>query len=341
MFAPVAPWVLGDIRTGIERIVRQANYDPTEQVIDDAMRENGYKIVRQSFRAGLPYGVLGKGTYGMVYRASKNNKEYGVKMIERASVSQPLIDKEIEILRTLNHPSIVSLGETFHFKSKDWMFLAMEFVEGGDLLSRLTQQPQLFQESMVRAIMFHMCCALSCAHEIGILHRDIKPENILLRKDGFPKVADFGISRHLNVDQSEFAYSMAGTPAYIAPEIKKRAAYRYPADTYSLGLVLRDMMAKVSAAEWIVHCFPPHERSKFVKQWPPGMPKPEFSGALGSMVQDMTQQVPSRRPSMFEQCRLLKRQAQADPAPHPLFSVRTFMAKGPPMSAAKQCCVLM
>jgi len=319
--------------------------DPFQQEVQQTMAANGYTIYPQVIRSGLPPGVLGKGSFGMVYRArkDKNQAEYGVKMIERAVTSWPMIKREISILVELKHPSIVNLYETFAHRPEDWMFIAMEFVEGGDLLARLTKQPQIFDESFTRAILFHTCCALGYAHDKEVLHRDIKPENILLMNTGFPKVADFGLARDL--DGTEFAHTQCGTPAYVAPEVKSKVPYRYPSDVFCLGLVLRDMMAQTSVGEWMFQMLSPQDKSKFTKQWPLGIlgkPKPQFSGNLVSIMQEMTNPMAARRPTMFRLSVDLKQNADNDPQSHPLFNVDTKMPKGPArMRQLQKCCPVL
>jgi len=336
----------GAFSQGFNAMIAQVTPDTFQQEVQKIMQDNGYAMYPNVIRPGLPPGVLGKGSYGMVYRArnNKNRKEYGVKMIERAGTSWPMIKREVGLLQTLEHPSIVNLHETFAHPPKDWMFIAMEFVEGGDLLVRLTQQPQIFDESLSRGILFHTCCALGYAHNNEVLHRDIKPENILLMSTGFPKVADFGIARGL--DGTEFAHTQCGTMAYAAPEVKSKVPYNYPSDVYCLGLVLRDMMAQASVAEWMMQYFSSQEQQKYMKRWPHGVigaPKPQFSAILVGIMKEMTNRRPADRPTMFRLSVDLKQTADNDPQPHPLFNVETKMPKGPARLRGlhKKCCPVL
>merc|ERR1712079_220905 len=98
-------------------------------------------------------------------------------------------------------------------------------------------------------VMFHTACALAYAHELGVMHRDIKPDNIILRSDGFPKVADFGLARV--VGGQSIHRTIVGTPGYMAPEIEDpRVPYDFAADVYSLGLVFADMLDERWCCRW-------------------------------------------------------------------------------------------
>merc|ERR1712048_838243 len=128
--------------------------------------------------------------------------------MQGVSVLGNLAYTELQVLQLLQHPSIVRFIDAFAYAERDWTFIVMEFVEGGDLLHALTNTPQVFDEARLRPMMFHIACGLGYAHERGVMHRDIKPENILLTADFFPKVTDFGLARV--VSQSEVLQTMVG-----------------------------------------------------------------------------------------------------------------------------------
>merc|ERR1719247_1443934 len=215
-------------------------------MVDSILAKESLRVTRTRFRPNLPPGAIGKGAFGVVYRAEDWNQDVvAVKMIEtKSEQNKELIAKEIEVLKMLGHPSIVNLRSVIIEPRTDWMFIVMEFVEGGDLLDRLTQDPAPFGEALVRVLTFHVTCGLAYAHSQGVIHRDIKPENILLCKDGFPKVADFGLARTGGNQMSIAPWrTVAGTPCYAAPEVQHATTiYDFSADVYSLGLVLADMI---------------------------------------------------------------------------------------------------
>eukprot|EP00440_Ansanella_granifera_P042800 gb/GFBE01046400.1/.p1 GENE.gb/GFBE01046400.1/~~gb/GFBE01046400.1/.p1 ORF type:complete len:551 (+),score=89.61 gb/GFBE01046400.1/:1-1653(+) len=238
----------------------------SDEHLDKVLAEHGYEVAREegSRRPGMPPGALGKGAFGMVYKARRrrDGQLVALKLTEQASASI-ILEKEIGVLQMLNHPSIVRFFEAFAHRPSDWMFIAMELVDGGDLLAALTLEPHVFEESLVRPLVFHVACGLAHAHEMGVVHRDLKPENVLLRRrDRFPKVADFGLGR---VMRSEMAMTVAGTPTYMAPEIQDRLPYDFPADVYSLGCVFADMLDERHCCHWYVKATPGANHEKMRK----------------------------------------------------------------------------
>lgn len=91
----------------------------------------------------------------------------------------------------------------------------------------------------VMQLWYDIASALADCHNCGVIHRDIKPDNVLVSKDGYYKLVDFGISRYLG---DEFATTMAGTYPYMAPEVYQHKAYDHRADIYSLGIVIYQML---------------------------------------------------------------------------------------------------
>jgi len=314
---------------------RETRRSAEEAEVDEVLGKRGYTVARSRvFNPGLPAGALGKGTFGTVYKAtSSGGREYAVKMVARVSQFQGLIQKEIEVMTLLSHPNIVGLVEAVVHPPRDWLFIIMEFVEGGDMLGALTRFPHTFDEALTRALMFHVACGLAFAHETGVLHRDIKPENILLRRDGFPKIADFGLARL--VGRTEVCQTMAGTPGYLAPEIMDaNVPYNFPADVFSLGLVFADMMNDGACCQWAINTRPPAERERLLKRWPPGVSPPRHSASLAQLHQKMLSQAPGERPTLYRFCLDLQQLASEDPMPHKLWTASTKMASQPPPTVA-------
>jgi len=293
-----------------------AGLDPAEQAVDAALNAKGYEVVRKKFKADLTFGVVGMGSFGKVYKAKRGDKEFGIKMIEGASCMKHFVAKEIDTLGMVRHPAIVNYVETLTETSKDWIFIVMEFAGGGDLQVALINQPEAFDEALVRVMLFHICCAVGFAHQAGIMHRDMKPENVLLTTEGFPKVCDFGLSRKLNSDTS--AETQVGTPVYMAPEINNCETYDFSVDTFAIGLILRDMMAKVTVYEWMIERIPPNQRPS-PKKWPGGQCTTSFSAVLVKLSERMSNQLPGQRPSLFDVIQELIQLAASHRMPHPFW----------------------
>jgi serine/threonine protein kinase len=164
----------------------------------------------------------------------------------------------------------------------------------------------------------------------------MKPENILLTETGFPKIADFGLAKHMYSGVKD--HTKAGTPAYCAPEILT-GNYGFSVDVYSTGKILQDMMAKDYVVEWIYMKLPESDRPQFNKQWPAGKPKPSFTSDLTNLWKAMTHEKPTSRPTFFEICKTLEEMGQKQKFPHPFWGPEyiknQIMPKGPPTYAYK------
>jgi hypothetical protein len=309
-------------------VQRQSSRPTPEQMLEmemDAMlAQSGYMVCRHKvYNPGLPAGVLGKGNFGCVYKAVKNSVPWAVKKIDNASTYEYLTKKEIEVLRLLtDHPAIVGLGDTISHPARDWMFIIMEFVDGGDLLGALTKLPYMFEESLVRAMMFHLACGLGVAHEAGVLHRDLKPENILLTKDLMPKIADFGLARF--VGSADVVRTVAGTPGYIAPEVLDvRVPYDFPADVFSMGLVFADLMNPESCCQWWIADKPEPVKRRYQKKWPADKSPMKMSTQILEIQQGAIANVPGERITAYQLCKDILQLSENDPMPCALWSMST------------------
>jgi tRNA A-37 threonylcarbamoyl transferase component Bud32 len=190
--------------------------------------------------------VLGAGGMGVVYKARQRglHRIVALKMIQSGLGSSAIDDRfqlEAITVAKLQHPNIVTVYEVGEHDGRP--FLALEYVEGGNLARALQGRP----DAAHRAAELVRVLALSVqhAHEQGIVHRDLKPANVLLSRDGAPKITHFGLAKRLDDDMHHTRTgAVLSTPSYMAPEqATGRLQDIGPAtDVYALGVILYEML---------------------------------------------------------------------------------------------------
>ena len=145
--------------------------------------------------------------------------------------------REAQSASALHHPGIVTI---FDICVGEPMYIAMEYVDGGNLREQLNRKAMSVQEFLGIAI--EICDALDAAHSKGIIHRDIKPENIMLTKDGKIKITDFGLACINNASKMTMAGQILGTPLYMSPEQIKGRPVDNRSDIYSLGITFYESL---------------------------------------------------------------------------------------------------
>ncbi|HUY34025.1 MAG TPA: serine/threonine-protein kinase [Pirellulales bacterium] len=192
-------------------------------------------------------GELGRGGMGVVYQARQMalGRMVALKMIladEQAGLQElARFRAEAETAACLQHGNIVQIYEIGAHRGRP--YLALEWVEGGNLAARLNGRPLPPREAA--GLVETLARAIHYAHQRGIVHRDLKPANVLMTADGTPKIGDFGLAKRLFDDARRTRTgAILGTPAYMAPE---QAAGRPrdvgpAADIYSLGALLHELL---------------------------------------------------------------------------------------------------
>ncbi|HEV3164114.1 MAG TPA: protein kinase [Isosphaeraceae bacterium] len=189
--------------------------------------------------------VIGRGGMGVVYKARQRRlgRVVALKQIGASLDGDPRelarFQAEAEATARLWHPGIVQIHDVGWSDSVP--YLAMEFVEGGNLDDRLRRNPLNPRESA--ELMVPIARAVHHAHEAGVIHRDLKPGNILLTAEGAPKVADFGLAKRLDIERGPTQTgTLLGTPSYMAPEQAEGKLTGPPADIYALGAILYECL---------------------------------------------------------------------------------------------------
>src|SRR5262245_10523458 len=197
---------------------------------------------------------IGAGGMGEVYLAqdSKLARKVALKLL-RSQVVQDRqrlerFKQEARAASALNHPNILTIYEIGEEAERP--FIATEFIEGETLRARIAHTHLAVNEALEVAV--QVAAGLNAAHEAGIVHRDIKPENIMLRRDGYVKILDFGLAKLIEPQAAGPAYSalvktdegvVMGTPRYMSPEQARGQKVDGRTDIFSLGAVLYEMLS--------------------------------------------------------------------------------------------------
>lgn len=146
---------------------------------------------------------------------------------------------EGRLIASLHHPHLITIHDIA--TSGRYVYLSMEYVEGGDLKQRLAKGPMSVEAAL--DVVEKIASALGYAHQHGVIHRDVKPGNILFRRDGSPVLTDFGIAKSRATDGDLTGTGMfLGSPNYMAPEQVDSRTVDHGADIYALGIILYEML---------------------------------------------------------------------------------------------------
>ncbi|CAD52508.1 CMGC/CDK protein kinase [Plasmodium falciparum Santa Lucia] len=197
--------------------------------------------------------VIGKGTYGIVYKAldKKENNFVAIKKIinlcdENYGISKCIL-RELTILQKIKHKNIINLKYVFYGKDiedklkgenleNSCLYLAFEYCDI-DLFNLIKKHNLNIKE--IKYIIFELLLALSYFHSNNYIHRDIKPENIFITSEGEIKLGDLGMS----VEKSDHMTPTVVTLWYRAPEILlKSTNYDQKVDIWSLGCLFMELI---------------------------------------------------------------------------------------------------
>lgn len=214
---------------------KKQGHSAKETVVSAGPSSAKYQMIRE----------IGRGGMGIVFEAL--NKEIGKhiaikKMREEIAVNQREKKRFMDEARRvaeLHHPNIVDIYDIYEDGSS--ICLVFEYVDGETLDQVINRESKISAGRAVKAGV-EVCKALEHAHAKRLIHRDIKPANIMLSKDGFVKVMDFGIARQASDTLSRLTGTeSSGTLAYMAPE-QHLGKSDERTDIYSLGITLYEMV---------------------------------------------------------------------------------------------------
>ena len=253
------------------------------QIESQKSRKNREK---QTIREYESLKVIGKGAFGEVHvcREIKTGNIYAIKKIKKEFLikkNQVInIRSEQKIMSKVKSPWIVDLKASF--QEDDYLYLVMEYCQGGDFMNLLIKK-DILTEDEARFYTAELILAVDSIHKLNCIHRDIKPDNMLIDKYGHIKLSDFGLAKisenfgenvaiknkyNKNKPTHQKMFSCVGTAYYVAPEVLKKTGYSEDIDWWSVGVIFFEMLAGFApfcAEETKEVCYKVMNWKKFLK----------------------------------------------------------------------------
>ncbi len=213
-------------------------------------------IVGQIINGYLFEETLGSGSFGDVYRVSRDGKKYAAKVLSETYIldefknEQNRITREIDVLKNVKGKNLIQYQEDFYFENEFGVMeyvIVMEYFEGVTLRNFLKTNTSL---DVLIHIFVDILNGVKDLHNTiiedeGIIHRDLKPDNIMVDEKLNVKIIDYGLSKIIDFSSITSTGTQIGSPLYMSPEqLKDSKHIDYRADIYALGIILYEMLTK-------------------------------------------------------------------------------------------------
>lgn len=234
----------------------------------EQMRKRRKKVTVYDFES---IAIIGKGAFGEV-RVVRNRQTNEIQAMKKLIKSEMI--KKNQVMHVRAERNALSIADNqwivelkYSFQDENNLYLVMEYLPGGDLMTILMKK-DILPEEEAKFYIAEAILAVDSVHKLNYIHRDIKPDNILIDRTGHVKLSDFGLCKHSQIIEEgnpirkltdeEFkkisykssdykrnrilAYSTVGTPDYIAPEVFSKQGYNETIDWWSIGVIFYEMV---------------------------------------------------------------------------------------------------
>ena len=187
--------------------------------------------------------TIGRGSVAKVLlvKYSSNNGLFAMKSMRKDQIISDGILDNILVERNilLLNQSQFLLKLSFFIQTSERIYFITPFLQGGDLFHKL-KSDIFFSEDLVKFYAAQIAIAIQDLHDLGFAYRDLKPENVLIDKDGYIKLCDFGAS--VKIKGTEKENTFAGSPEYVPPEMICREGHTFMCDWWSFGILLYELL---------------------------------------------------------------------------------------------------
>ncbi len=215
------------------------NQNYSQQVVEHFKMEESWSVDLKDLELERQ---IGQGSFGKVYLGSYFGTKVAIKKIivkdEREMV---LIKREVDMLKDVRHPNIVSFYGIC--KQDDALLLVQEFVPCGELYKLLKDDKVEIDWKLSFSIAKDTAAGMSYLHSRGVVHRDLKSENLLVDEHWRIKICDFGLARIPRKSTRPLTHKI-GTPFFMAPEVIQGKTYDEKADVFSFGIVVLELISR-------------------------------------------------------------------------------------------------
>jgi len=235
------------LKREVEKMEDEFDYSASEMLDKPLIKKNNWRLESEE--------AIGEGGHASVFLVARRNtkdelkeqsiERFALKAIKFKKIYNECVkslDREINILKECDHPSLSKYITHFWSESKKVFYIVLKYYKGGSLLDSLKKNKR-FEESEVKLYTAQIANAIGILHKKNIIHRDIKPNNVLIDENENLVLSDFGVSKVLSETRETSTHNI-GTRLYWAPEMfdEEKKSYTMAVDWWSLGVTVYQLL---------------------------------------------------------------------------------------------------